>query len=71
MEKAPELFEQPPTIEKIDIVANKLPLWGTTYLGHARIPDNYWNQKSYQFWFTNGQSHSKDYRSQYDISSQI
>jgi len=25
MEKAPELFEQPPTIEKIDIVADKLP----------------------------------------------
>ena len=25
MEKAPELFEQPPTIEKIDVVADKLP----------------------------------------------
>jgi quinol monooxygenase YgiN len=25
MEKAPELFEQPPSIEKIDIVADKLP----------------------------------------------
>src|SRR3954464_10871553 len=25
MEKAPELFEQPPTIEKIDILADKLP----------------------------------------------
>ena len=25
MEKASELFEQPPTIEKIDIVADKLP----------------------------------------------
>ena len=25
MEKAPELFEQPPTIEKIDVVAYKLP----------------------------------------------
>ena len=23
--KAPELFEQPPTIEKIDVVADKLP----------------------------------------------
>lgn len=26
MEKAPELFEQPPSIEKIDVVADKLPL---------------------------------------------
>ena len=25
MEKAPKLFEQPPTIEKIDVVADKLP----------------------------------------------
>lgn len=26
MEKAPELFEQPPSIEKIDVVGDKLPL---------------------------------------------
>jgi quinol monooxygenase YgiN len=25
MEKAPELFERPPTIEKIDVLADKLP----------------------------------------------
>jgi len=25
MENAPELFEQPPAIEKIDVVADKLP----------------------------------------------
>jgi hypothetical protein len=25
MEKAPELFEQPPSIEKIDVVDDKLP----------------------------------------------